>query len=75
MPLKYVSNFWKSFEMLLINCQVKLKMKWTKCFVLSANGNGNNDASSNNYYQRLKVTCSCSQSISKRQTKTIENSK
>ena len=27
--LKYVSNFWRSFEMPLINCKVELKLKWT----------------------------------------------
>ena len=26
-PLKYLSNFWRSFEMLLINCKVELKLK------------------------------------------------
>ena len=34
-PLKYLSNFWRS----LINCKVQLKLKWEKCFVLSAPGN------------------------------------
>ena len=32
--LKYLSNFWKSLEMPLINCKVELKLKCTKyCFV------------------------------------------
>ena len=32
-PLKYLSNFWRSLEMPLINCQVELKLKWAKyCF-------------------------------------------
>ena len=26
-PLKYLSNFWRLLEMLLINCKVKLKLK------------------------------------------------
>ena len=47
MPLKYLSNFWRSLEMPLINCKVELKLKWTKYCVLSAaitdNANGNND--------------------------------
>ena len=33
-PLKSLSNFWRSLEMPLINCQVELRLKWTKyCFV------------------------------------------
>ena len=34
--------------MLLINCKVELKFKWTKYCVLSANGNDNDDAICNN---------------------------
>ena len=29
-PLKYLSNFWKSFKIPLINSKVELKLKWTK---------------------------------------------
>ena len=29
-PLKYLSNFWISLEMPLINCKVELKFIWTK---------------------------------------------
>ena len=33
-PLKYLSSFWRSLEMLLINREHKLKLKWAKfCFV------------------------------------------
>ena len=39
--LKCLSNFWRSIEMLLINCKIKLKLKQTSHSVLSANGNGN----------------------------------
>ena len=46
-PLKYLSNFWRSLEMPLINCKVELKLRWTKPCVLSVGGtdnaNGNND--------------------------------
>ena len=35
-PLKYLSNFWRSLEIPLINCKVELKLKWTKyCFSCS----------------------------------------
>ena len=29
-PLKYLSNFWRSLEMPLINCKVELSLKWYK---------------------------------------------
>ena len=28
-PLKYLSNFWRTFEMPLINCEVELILKWS----------------------------------------------
>ena len=32
-PLKYLSNFWRTFEMLLVNCEVILMLTWSKnCF-------------------------------------------
>ena len=40
-PLKYLSNFWKSLKMPLINCKEELKLKWTTICVLSAAGNDN----------------------------------
>ena len=40
-PLKYLSNFWRSLEMPLINCKIESKLKWTKYCVLSPNGNDN----------------------------------
>ena len=47
LPLKYLSNFWRSLEMPLINCKGELRLRWTKHCVLSAagtdNANGNND--------------------------------
>ena len=33
--LKYLSNFWRSLEMPLINCKVELKLKWKKYCVFS----------------------------------------
>ena len=46
-PLKYLSNFWRSLEMPLINCKVELKLKCTKHCVLFAavadNVHGNAD--------------------------------
>ena len=36
-PLKYLSNFWRSLEMSLINCKVELSLKWyEKCLITAA---------------------------------------
>ena len=33
-PLKSLYNFWRSIEMLLINCKIEIKLKWANyCFV------------------------------------------
>ena len=40
-PLKYLSNFFKSLEMPLINCKIHLELIWTKnCVLSSADGDG-----------------------------------
>ena len=40
-PLKYLSNFFRSLEMPLINCKVKLNLTWKKECILSTDaGNG-----------------------------------
>ena len=56
MPLKYLINFWRTLEILLINGKVELKLKWTKYCVLSAIGADNNDANSNNIILTIKDT-------------------
>ena len=38
-PLKYLSNFWRSLEMLLINCKVHLEINWIEDCILSSAGN------------------------------------
>ena len=36
-PLKYLSNFWRSLEMPLINCKVELSLKWyERCLLTTA---------------------------------------
>ena len=38
-PLKYLSNFWRSLEMPLINCNVELSLEWyAKCVLIIGNG-------------------------------------
>ena len=34
-PLKYLSNFWRSLEMQLINCKIHLELNWSKDCVMS----------------------------------------
>ena len=37
-PLKYLSNFWRTLEMSLINCEVNLILTWSKnCVIVSTN--------------------------------------
>ena len=39
-PLKYLSNFWRTLEMPLISCGIYLILTWFEdCVVYSANGN------------------------------------
>ena len=40
-PIKYLSNFWRSLEMPLINCTEELKINCTKYCTLSAAGADN----------------------------------
>ena len=38
-PLKYLSNFWRSLEMPLINCKIHLELNWSKDFLMSTIAN------------------------------------
>ena len=39
MPLKYLSNFWRTLEMPLINCEINLILTWSKdCVITSSEG-------------------------------------
>ena len=38
-PLKYLSNFWRSLEMSVINCKVLLELNWIEDCILSSAGN------------------------------------
>ena len=58
--LKYLSNYWRSLEMLLINWKVELKLKWIKYCVLSAAGVVNvNNRDSDNIIFTIKDTKLC----------------
>ena len=43
-PLKYLSNFWRTFEMPLINCEVNLILTWSSTCVLTATNIPNQNA-------------------------------
>ena len=36
-PLKYLSNFWRTFEVLLINCEISLILTWFSNFFVIVN--------------------------------------
>ena len=55
-PLKYLSNVWRSLEMPLINFKAESKLKWTKYCVLSAGGNDDTNAHPNNVIFTTKDT-------------------
>ena len=39
MPLKYISNFWRTLEIPLINCEINLILSWSEvCVIYSATG-------------------------------------
>ena len=38
-PLKYLSNFWRTLEIPLINCDVNLILAWSKdCIITNSDG-------------------------------------
>ena len=40
-PLKYLSDFWRTLEMPLINCEVNLELTWSKdCVITNSTGEG-----------------------------------
>ena len=40
-PLKYLSNFWRTLEMPLINCEVNLELTWSRdCVITNYTGEG-----------------------------------
>ena len=43
-PLKYLSNFWRTLEMPLINCEVNLILKWSSTCVIISTGDANQAA-------------------------------
>ena len=61
-PLKYLSNIWRSLEMPLINCKVELSLRWIETCVLTsaaveadANNTGADSATFKITYGKLYV--------------------
>ena len=54
-PLKYLSNFWRTLEMPLINCEINLILTWSSTCVLIATGNQNQAARFAITYTKLYV--------------------
>ena len=43
-PLKYLSNFWRTLEMPLINCEVNIILTWSSTCVIVSTNNADQDA-------------------------------
>ena len=52
-PLKYLSNFFRSLEMALINCEIHLELNWSSDSLLS---NYNSDTNNANPEVKFKIT-------------------
>ena len=55
LPLKYLSNFWRSTEMPLINCKVELSLTWIENCILATSVNVANDAITNASKAAFKI--------------------
>ena len=47
-PLKCLSNFWRTLEMSLINCEITLDLNWSEKCIMVANNIANHGATFNN---------------------------
>ena len=75
-PLKNLSDFWRSIEMPLINREVELKPKQTKYCVLSTTGNNDTDIYPNNIIitiKKHKIICPCLSLYQQKTTKNYQN--
>ena len=50
LPLKYLSNFWRTLEMPLINCEVNLILTWSStCVIPNSTDVGTFEITDTNY--------------------------
>ena len=61
-PIKYLSSFWRSLEMPLINCKIHLALNWTKDCVMSTIADTAFKITSTNLYVSI-VTISSKESV------------
>ena len=62
-PLKYLSNFWRTFEMSFINFEISLMLAWSKnCFLIASTLENQNPKFTITY----KTFCSCFNFINSR---------
>ena len=54
-PLRYLSNFWRSLEMPLINCKVELSLNWIENCVLTTAAIGANADATGAYSATFKI--------------------
>ena len=54
-PLKHLSNFWRSSEIPLISCKVELSLKWIENCVLTSAAIGANATGGDNFITVAKV--------------------
>ena len=54
-PLKYLSNFWRTLEMSLINCEINLILRWSSNCVIVSTNNANQGATFTITNTRLQV--------------------
>ena len=84
-PLKYLSNFWRSLKIPLLNCKVELKLRWTKYCVFSVAGTDNVNGNDYDniiltikdtklYVSVLTLSARCNQKLSKLLSKGFERS-
>ena len=53
-PLKYLSNFWRTLEMLLINSEVNLILTWSStCVISNSTGAGTFEITDTKLYVHL----------------------
>ena len=61
-PLKHVSNFWRSLKIPLINCELALILSWSKNCVILTNARRDviaaTKVSATNSNNRYKIVCS-----------------
>ena len=62
-PLKYLSNFWKTLEMSLINCEINLILTWSENCIIISTDEANKGAT---FAISSKTLCSSSNFINSR---------